>query len=192
MKPGEDSEKSEMNEEEMLKQTLLSKAQISILLNGYEDIFSSFDPRPYTHRALSDDFLIESKKATMDKQGALELSFLIPKAKRNFEHELVIKKRLRDHFGKHAVMISNEISRIKRRGILMAFLGVIFILIASFLYSKSSESWFIHFLIVILEPAGWFTAWTGLDEIYYTTRQKKPDLEFYQKMTKVDITFHTY
>ena len=35
------------------KQDLLSKGEISILLDTYDDIFSDFDPRPYSQRALS-------------------------------------------------------------------------------------------------------------------------------------------
>ena len=181
-----------IEEEQILKQHLLSKAQISILLKSYNDIFSNFDPRPFGQRALSDDFLSEIKRASLDKQGALETNFLIPKNERNSEHEVVIKKRLRDHFKRHSVILEKEISSIRRRGIFMASLGVFFIMIAGYLLSLSSHKLFVQFMIVVLEPAGWFTAWTGLDEIYYTTRQKKPDLEFYHKMTQSEIVFHPY
>lgn len=174
------------------KQELLTKGEISIMLDTYDDIFSDFDPRPYSQRALSDDFLLEAKKATRDKEEGLELRFILPREKRNFEHEILIKKRLRDHFKKHALILEKEIKDIKKRGFLMAIAGVVMIMIATYFLSLKSDSFLIHFLIVILEPAGWFTAWTGLDEIYYTTRSKKPDFDFYSKMTNADIHFLTY
>ncbi|MEK6933278.1 MAG: hypothetical protein AABW75_00190 [Nanoarchaeota archaeon] len=174
------------------KQDLLSKGEISILLDTYDDIFSDFDPRPYSQRALSDDFLIEAKKAARDKEGTFELRFLAPKEHRNFEHEMLIKKRLRDHFKKHVLLLEKEIKSVKKKGILMAIAGVAMIIIATFLLSAKSDSFLTHFLIVILEPAGWFTAWTGLDEIYYTTRSKKPDYDFYFKMTNSEIHFISY
>jgi len=183
-------EEERVAEEEKTK-NLLAKAEISVLLDTYDDIFSDFDPRPFISRALSDDFLIEAKKATKDKQGTFNLSFMIPKKLRNFEHELLIRRRLRDHFKKHALLLGNEIHRIKVKGIFMAIAGIVMIMIASFLFSLE-DVWFIHLLIVILEPAGWFTAWTGLDEIYYKGKELKPDLEFYNKMTRCEISFHTY
>lgn len=185
-------EASELVEEEVLKQHLLAKAEISLLLDSYDDIFSDFDPRPFVNRSLSDDFLLEAKRAALDKQGALELSFMIPKNARNFEHEILIKKRLREHFKKHAILINEEVKEIKRKGIFMGLAGVFMIMIAAFVLSIEIQNWLTHFLVVLLEPAGWFTAWTGLDEIYYTTRERKPDLEFYKKMTQAEIKFHPY
>src|SRR3989338_1167827 len=108
-------EEQVIEEAEILKQHLLSKAQISLMMKSYNDIFSSFDPRSFGLRALSDDFLIEAKKAALDKEGALELSFMIPKNERNFEHEVLIKKRLRDHFKRHYMLVESE-KKIKRKG----------------------------------------------------------------------------
>jgi hypothetical protein len=185
-------EDENFEEEEQIKRALLSRAEISIWLDDYDDIFSDFDPRHYSHRALSDDFLLESKKAARDKHGALELHFLIPKKKKNAEHEIIIKKRLRDHFNKHALLLEKDIKEIKKKGFLMAFSGILMIMIAAFLLSLRSDSFLVHFMIALLEPAGWFTAWTGLDEIYYTTRSKRPDFEFYKKMEKAEIQFTAY
>ncbi len=74
------------------KETLLKASEISIILDTYDDIFSDFDPRPYSERALSDDFLIEANKASRDKaSGQIELIFLIPQKMRNIESENLIK-----------------------------------------------------------------------------------------------------
>lgn len=162
---------------------------ISIKINSYDDIFSDFDPRPYPNRALSDDFLLEAKKASLDKMGNISLQFLAEKKIRNIDHESLIKKRLREHFRKHHELISKEVKEIKKRGIVMAILGIIMIALAAFISSFGSQDFLVHLIIIILEPAGWFTAWTGLDEIYYTTKSMKPDLDFYQKMAQSDIQF---
>ncbi|PIU76093.1 hypothetical protein COS75_00785, partial [Candidatus Pacearchaeota archaeon CG06_land_8_20_14_3_00_35_12] len=81
------------------KQKLLQMSEISLWLDHYDDIFSDFDPRPFSQRALSDDFLLEAKRASKEKiSGAIEMQFLIPHDKRNKELENTIKKRLHDHF----------------------------------------------------------------------------------------------
>ena len=184
--------RDDIEEEEEVKQSMPSKAEISLLLKTYDDIFSSFDPRPYTQKALSDDFLIEEKRAARDKIGEFELRFLIPKKARVLAHEELIKKRLREHFRKHHLLIEQEVSLTKKKGIWMTILGISMITLAAYISSLNFERFFMHFLIILLEPAGWFTAWTGLDQIYYTVDEKKPDLEFYRKMTKADIVFASY
>ena len=57
----------------------LREGNISLILDDYNDLFSDFDPRHYSERALSDDFLAESKRASRDKPaGSLEVKFLVP------------------------------------------------------------------------------------------------------------------
>ncbi len=172
---------------------LLQLSEISLQIDTYDDIFSDFDPRPYSQRALSDDFLIEAKKASRDKpSGTIELTFLMPRERRDGTEEVLIKRRLREHFKKHYLQLIDEMHTIRKRGMIMACLGILFITLASYIASIANGSFFMHFLVVVLEPAGWFTAWTGLDEIYYTAKQKQPDLEFYEKMSNAEIAFSSY
>lgn len=176
-----------------VKESNIINANISLKLNDYSDIFSDFDPRPYSHRALSGDFLEEAKRASRDKiNGELILQFVVLSKNRNESNEILIKRRLREHFKKHYLMLLNDAKLTKERGVLMTFAGVLFIAIAAYISSLNFEGFLSHFAIVLLEPAGWFTAWTGLDEIYYTVRQKKPDLDFYEKMSNAEIVFLDY
>lgn len=168
----------------------VGSSEIKLQLESYESIFSDFDARPYSQRALSDDFLHEMKKASKDKpRENIHLRFLVPKKFHSLQSEILIKKRLREHFLKHYFMSIDEVRSLKRRGIIMALSGVIMIFIATYLFSLKSESWIITFLQVLLEPAGWFTAWTGLEDIYYTGRELKKNLDFYEKMSKSEISF---
>jgi len=45
---------------------------------------------------------------------------------------------------------------------------------------------------VVLEPAGWFLFWIGGEKLVYERREKYPELEFYKKMAKTEISFHAY
>src|SRR3989344_4144937 len=96
---------------------ILKERNISLILNDYNDIFSDFDPRPFASRALSDDFLVECKKAARDKEGSIELRLLVPKKKRDQKSEYEIKKRLREHFEKHFREKEGEIKAIRNQGI---------------------------------------------------------------------------
>ena len=79
---------------ELLK-TYLKQGNISLILDGYEDLFSDFDPRPYSKRTLSDDFIFECKKAVRENKVEfhnLELRLLIPKYKRKTNEEVIIRR----------------------------------------------------------------------------------------------------
>lgn len=176
------------------KQKLVQISEISLSLDNYDDIFSDFDPRPYSQRALSDDFLIEAKKASKDKpSGGIELKFLMPQEQRNPANENVIKKRLREHFKKHANLLAKEYKQTIHQGVWFASLGIALMLITSILFFKyTSKSLFISFLIVFLEPASWFLFWEGLRLVIFETKTKKPEHDFYNKMSKCEVNFISY
>lgn len=190
----------EINISDEEKQKLLRISEISIQLDTYDDIFSDFDPRPYHQRAISDDLLIEIKKACKVKStGEIEIKFLIPPHKKNYEEELLIKRRLKEYFKKHHLNTLEEISFTRRKGGKFVFMGAIFSLIATYILTSDIKElaspigkFFFNLSIVLLEPAGWFTIWTGLDRILSTREIKKEELEFYSKMSKADFHFGTY
>jgi hypothetical protein len=169
---------------------VLRQGNISLILDSYDDLFSDFDPRPYSEKALSDDFLNECRKASVDKAyDGLELRLLVPKHRRNARHEAQIRKRLKDHFQKHAEEKEREQKRIRREGCLWSFTGACMIFVATLLYSE--KGFFYSFLLVVFEPAGWFTVWSGLDKIFSEVKEKQPLLEFYKKMLASRINFYS-
>ncbi len=188
--------KKEVGDEDLKeseKKELVNESSISLKVEGYNDIFSSFDPRHYLEKALSADFLDEAKRATRDTpSGKLTLQIMVSKEKRSLTDENFIKKRMREHFKRHYIMLLQEVQRTKDKGIFMTVLGIIFITIGAYISSLNLEQFFSHFAIIVLEPAGWFTAWTGLDQLYYTTKEMKPDMDFYEKMSNAEIRFIGY
>ncbi len=171
-------------------EVVLREGNISLILDSYDDIFSDFDPRPYSGKALSDDFLLECKKASSDKEKKLELRLLVPKHKRNLDYEAQINKRLKHHFQKHYKEKQEEKGKIRKQGLLLSAIGTVLILGGTLLYDY--RGFIFNLIRVILEPSGWFTMWTGLEKIFYSTTEKLPDLEFYKKMAVVKINFYSY
>lgn len=166
------------------------EGNISLILDSYDDIFSDFDPRPFLFRGVSDDFLLECKKATLDKEGNIELRLLIPKNKRNLADEIKIRKRLKEHFHKHLKEKEHEIKKIKRGGFFW-FLGGAFMMALS-LFLLNYQKFIFKILMIITEPAGWFFFWEGLSEIFINFKTKIPDFSFYKKMSSAEINFVDY
>jgi hypothetical protein len=175
------------------KHKLLQLSEIGLWLDTYDDIFSDFDPRPYSERALSDDFLNESKKAAKEMtSGTINLKFLIPSSMHDPKTDEIIKKRLHEHFRKHHHMLVKEVATLKRQGITLGILGMVMMMVATYVRTMESNGFLYQFLIVLLEPSGWFVVWFGLDQIFYAARSKKPDLDFYAKMSHCEIHFTPY
>jgi hypothetical protein len=176
------------------KQKLLQMSEISLVLDTYDDIFSDFDPRTLDKRSLSDDFLVEIKRATREKKyGVIELNFLIPLEQQKQSKEEMIRKRLHEHFRRHYELIKKEVDAVRRKGAVMVIIGLILsILAAIYVYPNESHNILNNIILVLIEPAAWFTIWEGANKIFDTWKQQLHELEFYKKMIKSEITFTAY
>ncbi|MEK7483556.1 MAG: hypothetical protein AABZ60_04395 [Planctomycetota bacterium] len=163
---------------------------ISIWLDSYDDIFSDFDQRPFSDRNVSDDFLYEIKKVSRESDFHInEMNLLIPEKSRHPENETVIIKRLHSYFRKNHHASIQRKRQENKKGIVFTLIGMAMMIGASYFSSIKSHGFIVHIPLVILEPAGWFLVWVGLDALFYISREQKPELDFYSKMAKSKITF---
>ncbi len=169
------------------------KKIVTLWLDSYDDIFSDFDPRSYSQRNLSEDFLTESKKVAHEyKPGELDLTLLIPNGKRDMPTEKIIKSRLHSYFKKKDQQMNEESKETRRKGGIFTLLGVICMVTAAFLLHLGSTGYLMSLFIIILEPAGWFLAWNGMDHILFMSKANKPERDFAKKMTRAEILFEAY
>jgi len=170
-----------------------SDSEISFWLDSYDDLFSDFDPRSYPIRGISDDFLIEARKAIRDKEvEKIKVHFLIPILKRNKSNDNTIKKRLYDHFKKHYHLLLQEHKKVRRRGIILTLAGTLLMVSAGFVAAYENENTLYSVLLVLIEPGGWFLTWSGLDTLVFPHEAKTEELNFYRKMSRSDISFNCY
>jgi len=164
---------------------------VSIWIDNYEDIFSDFDPRNFSERNISDDFLSEVKKVSRESDFAInELKLLIPEKNRNHETENIIGKRLHVYFRKNYQKFLEKMKSYKSKGYLNVCGGTAMMILASYISSLKSENFIMHIFLIILEPAGWFFVWAGLDNLFYYSSEQRPELDFYSKISKSKIIFH--
>lgn len=172
------------------EQERLQMSEISFWIDHYEDIFSDFDSRPYSQRSISDDFLIEAKKISRERpSGTIELTFQVPTKIHHHKTETIIKKRLHEHFKRHYFLIKQETTKVRNKGFLLTGIGILFMFISTILANLQTKTFLINLIFVLLEPSGWFMAWIGLEQIFYHTKQRQSDLDFYKKMSLCKIKF---
>ncbi len=166
---------------------------IPLWLDEYNDIFSDFDPRHYSERALSEDFLTELKRASGDKIEKFELLLLVPASKRIHYDEIIIRKRLMEHFNKHYNQLHKETYGIINKGLTITLIGILLMLTTTYLmFTYGERTLLMSFAIVLLEPAGWFLFWEGLNQVIFESKKISPDTKFYEKMSKCKISFMSY
>ena len=174
---------------------LQPRKEVSFWLDGYDDIFSDFDPRLYHAKGFSVDFLEEAKRAFRElPPEPFVFRLLIPSDKRRPLEEAIIRKRLRDHAKKHYTLLKKEQKKIKQKGIALSAVGMVLIGLATFVayHSDGGANLLFSVLQVLFEPAGWFSVWFGLEIIFRERHEKKPDYEFYHTLTKADLKFESY
>ncbi|MBS3079580.1 hypothetical protein J4218_05650 [Candidatus Pacearchaeota archaeon] len=185
------------NESELNEQKKVLEGNISLALDSYDAIFSDFDPRPYSERLISDDFLIECRRAVHNRKGVEQLRLLIPSHMRKPNDEIHIKKRLKEYFRKHLIESKRDITSIRKAGFLWFFLGSILLVISTLLYEykiavQGAFNFVFDFLFIISQPAGWFICWEGLDKIFVSANPKLEDYKFFKKMENAEVYFLNY
>jgi len=175
------------------KKKLLGRSEVSLWLDTYDDIFSDFDPRPYSERAVSDDFLLESRKAFREKRsGKVELKFLIPEKERQVRTETTIKKRLKEYFQKNSDRQKQETQKAKNIVKILLAAGFLMLLFSSAISYSNPQIFILYLLITFFDLGGWLSVWFGLEHFIYDIRAKQPEMEFYEKMADAEINFITY
>lgn len=162
---------------------------VQLTLDSYQDLFSDFDPRPYSERGLSDDFLHELKTAVKEVSlEDFELILSLPAKERDPELEKTIKERLHEYFKKHDQFLLKEKRELINSGIWLTIIGLGIMCLAWFLSWQESNKMMSLFR-VILEPAGWFMSWGGLDRVFFLSRKSAHSVVFYKKAIGAKIVF---
>lgn len=166
---------------------------ISIWVDKYGDLFSDYDSRDFTERALSDDFIMEVRKLVRELPSEkIEIKFNLMEEPSNPETEAIIIKNIHEHFAYYADVVQKEMNQIFRNGCLMCAGGFGLIVSLAFLSSMATESSFINGSHLALEPIGWFLAWTGLDMVFQQSKKEQETIDFNLKMTRAEITFMSF
>lgn len=167
--------------------------EIKIWLDSYDEMFSDFDPRAYTKRTVSDDFILQVRKVVKDQyRKKMALKLLLPESTRNEQDEQVISERLHDYFKINNAQLLEEKRKAHRKGSLLTTAGILLMLAASYISYLKSESFYAHVLLILFEAAGWFMLWMGFDQLVYYSGRTIKEFNFYAFMAKAEIKFGSY
>lgn len=133
------------------------KAEISLALNGIEEVYSSFDDRPQGERDLSRNLLNELMEKAGGKVEISTVEFRIKKKFNEKERETAIK-RLCGHFSK-------EEERGRKMQWVHRFNGTAYVILGGVLLTAQSRTDFGQAANILLFPAGWFLIFLGAEHV---------------------------
>jgi len=155
---------------------------IQIALDGYDDIFSDFDPSPYSQRVLSDDFVKEIQKRYIEtKRGEFEVRFSLPEKLRNNKTETLIKKRLKVYFAAQLKEMEADVEKRKNMGLIKFVIG--FLLLAGEVVNRfyTKNDIIFDVISVLLVPAGWYGMFSGLESFFDLPQKTHDQRRFLRK-----------
>lgn len=183
---------TEKNNTTEVKTPTLREATISVWIDNFDDIFSDFDPRTYSERTISDDFLNELRKRTTENNHPInEIRLLLPGTERKAEFERLISKRIHQII---KIGLRHQMNHLKKRrtiGLLFLIIGILLMVFTMFSENYSKIGWLKNLIYIIAEPSCWFFTWNGLDKLFSSSEKKLPELIFFQKISKAKVNFTT-
>lgn len=175
--------------------TIKDFQEITLAIDSLDDIFSDFDPRPLTQRALSEDFLKEIKKfyreTAMDK---LTVSFLGPIELKAILEKNQLDKAIISHvtqdFRRRAQASKKSIRMIWQKGIIYIIFGMAFLLMLTLLgYKGILSKLSLEILSIIFMPLGWFGVWEGFSKLVDIPFKLKEETEMNSKLARAQYRF---
>lgn len=162
--------------------------EIVIALYSYEDIFSDFDIKGFSERALSKDFLseLEMRFRSLGGSAVTNIILLMPEASRNPEDEALIIDRVKAFFAERQNHYRNEDKRTKMSSFIMIALGFALFFVPNYLVARFSMYPMLKDFLLI--PA-WFFIWNGLETFIKGRKTISKRREYYATLFSASIAF---
>ena len=172
-------------------QRIKDMKEVSLAIDNWDDIFSDFDPRPLSERALSEDFIFELKKRYREtRKGNYLVTIFAPVALKDEKSERGVIQRLKRHFKHRSLTRQRELNRIRTRGFLFVIIGILFLgFLTLSTYFRYFSELTIEILGIIFMPLGWFGIWEGFSKIVDTSPIFMQEEILFGKLSRAEYRF---
>lgn len=171
--------------------TIRELKEIDIVIDTWDDIFSDFDPSPFSERTLSEDFILELKKRYREtRKGDFAVTIYAPVQLKDAKSESTVIQRLKRHFKHRSLQRQKEIARIRIKGIIYVLFGICFLTFLTLAaYFKIFNHLAIEILGIVVMPLGWFGIWEGFSKIMDTSPKFIQEEMLFDKLSRAQYRF---
>lgn len=165
---------------------------IKLWLDSYNDIYSDFDSRQFEKRRISEDFIEELRRALKDNKAKTDLLVLyLPADKRNAGNEEIIAKHLQQFFESKFDYALEKYRLKKLNGFKLLAFGMLSMVFHAWIDQSIQQRFILTAAKVLLEPAGWFMIWVGMDYLFYEAKSLKKEMTFFSILKSSNLKFET-
>ncbi len=165
---------------------------LRLWLDSYNDLYSDFDSRHFGRRRISEDFMHELRQAmTGEYASSKDLVLLLPDAGRQTEAENQIMDRLQRYFKGQFKEAQYKHRKKVRAGWVLIAAGLTIMVINAWISIEYPDHKLIMASKVVLEPAGWFMMWTGLDILFTDRKSLYKEMVLFRSLSSMKIQFQT-
>ncbi len=169
---------------------IVETREISIALDNYDDLFSDFDPRAYSLRQVSEDFLRELERINLEgEKGEIAVRFYIKKENRKESSEEQIIKRLQSYFRWKAKELKKDEMSIGGKGVKFLAIGIVIMLVQAYFVEFKVYPPAAPLLDVLFVPFGWFAVWVGLEKLFEGREEAKKQGEKAGRLARAKYSF---
>ena len=131
------------------------------------------------------------KKVSLENEFSIsEILLIIPVDFRNEETESIIIKRLHSFIKANYQYHNLKKNELIKKGAIFLLSGTLLLIGAGYISFLKLDDFISHLILVMLEPAGWFLTWNGLDLLFTGSYKSISDLVFYSKILRSKISFN--
>ena len=165
---------------------------LRLWLDSYNDLYSDFDSRHLGRRRISEDFMHELQQAmTGEYASTNDLILQLPEAERQPETESRIIERLQRYFQGQFKEAQFKHRKKVRAGWILIAAGLAIMVINAWISIEYPDHNVIMASKVVLEPAGWFMMWTGLDILFTDRKSLYKEMVLFRSLSAMKIQFQT-
>jgi len=170
---------------------LQSLKEIDIAIDTWDDIFSDFDPSPFSERTLSEDFIVELKKRYREtRKGNFAVAIFAPASLKDPKAESTVIQRLKRHFKHRSLQRQKEIIAIRIKGVIFVLVGIGFLTFLTLAaYYKLFSNLTVEILGIVVMPLGWFGIWEGFSKIVDTSPKALREETLFKKLSTAQYRF---
>jgi len=164
--------------------------EVKIILDTYDDIFSDFDPRPYSQRELSDDFVKEIQRRYLETPaGKIVVHFDMPAGTRDPKTDALVKRRIRDYFEVERKREEKLVREMQNKGVKYVVLGSIALVGATLPLLEWPNDVWVNTLSAIVTPMAWYLSFTGTSMFLDDWRSTHANVKLYSRFEKANYVF---
>ena len=165
---------------------------IDISIDFYWEIYNEWDFSPLINRDLDDDLFqyLDECAGEIHKRYKLCIAFHLPERIKEPEKEKSSTRSIRNFFNYQIRKQKTKITELKKKSLLYGLLGLLLLIIGSFLGKLIAKTLFVGFVVEGLTIGAWVLFWELFSTLFFSLHEISTRINRLQRLKDSKIEYH--